>query len=229
MTEARPPHGRRVHEEIVARIGEMIDSGEFKAGDRLPPERRLAEIFRVSRHSLREALRSLEQQGLVRSHLGDGTYILDRADRAFVEPLAQAIGLGVAKLREIFEFRKLLEPQIASLAASTATTGDLSMLAGLLVRQRQAEAAGEWAAADAAFHLQIARATGNSVIFEVFGQLQETLGESRGESLQNESRRQASLRAHTRILSALQRRDPRLADQKMREHLEEIEQTVFGR
>ncbi len=94
MPENQPPRGRRVHAAIVARIGRMVESGELKAGDRLPPERQLAENFHVSRHSLREALRSLEQQGLVRSHIGDGTYILDRTDQAFVEPMAQAIGRG---------------------------------------------------------------------------------------------------------------------------------------
>ncbi len=133
---------------------------------------------------------------------------------------------AVAKLREIFEFRKLLEPQIAALAATTASAEDLAVLEDLLARQRKSGTIEEWAAADAAFHLQIARATGNSVILEIFGQLQETMGESRSDSLQNETRKQTSLRTHGRILHALQQRDALLASRQMRDHLEEIEQAV---
>ena len=233
MSDAFPPRktarSRRVHEEIVARIGKMIADGELRTGDRLPPERRLAETFRVSRHSVREALRALEEKGLVRSHVGDGTYVLDREEQSLVEPLARAIGLGVDKLREIFEFRKLLEPQVAALAAAAASTEDLAALGDLLKKQRAATTSEERAAMDHAFHLALARATGNAVVLAVFEQLGELLGESRSESLQSRARQIASLQTHERILRALWQGDAELAGREMREHLEEIERTVFGR
>ncbi len=233
MTQKRAASGGnsclRVHEKIVERIGQMIAAGEFRIGDRLPPERRLAEAFGASRHAVREAIRALEEQGAVRSLVGDGTYVLARDGQARIEPMVRCIGDGV-KLREVFEFRRLLEPQIAALAATAAGVVELEELSRLLAEQRSASGAAAGAAAtDDAFHLQIARATGNSVILQVYEQLRTTLGESRHESLQSETRRLASLAAHKRILVALRRRDSQRAGQEMRQHLDEIERTVFGR
>jgi GntR family transcriptional repressor for pyruvate dehydrogenase complex len=139
MTAAdRQPQSRRVFEEIVLRIERMIAQGEVRKGDRLPPERQLAEAFRVSRHSVREAIRALEQKGILRSHVGDGTYVLAGAERDLVEPLARAILLGRDQLREIFEFRRLLEPQIAALAAGAASVEELAALRDLWERQKAA-------------------------------------------------------------------------------------------
>jgi GntR family transcriptional repressor for pyruvate dehydrogenase complex len=227
MTAAdRQPQSRRVFEEIVLRIERMIAQGEVRKGDRLPPERQLAEAFRVSRHSVREAIRALEQKGILRSHVGDGTYVLAGAERDLVEPLARAILLGRDQLREIFEFRRLLEPQIAALAAGAASVEELAALRDLWERQKAAspEAA---PAVDEAFHLQIVRATGNGILLRVFQQLQALLGESRSESLQGEARRLASIRTHGRILVALERRDGESARREMIAHLEEIEGTLL--
>jgi GntR family transcriptional repressor for pyruvate dehydrogenase complex len=222
----RQPQSRRVFEEIVLRIEKMIAEGEVRKGDRLPPERQLAEAFRVSRHSVREAIRALEQKGLLRSHVGDGTYVLAGAERDLVEPLARAILLGRDQLREIFEFRRLLEPQIAALAAGSATVEDLAALRELWERQKAApqEAA---PAVDEAFHLRIVRAAGNGILVRVFEQLQALLGESRSDSLQGEARRKASIRTHGSILLALERRDGESARREMVAHLEEIEESLI--
>jgi GntR family transcriptional regulator, transcriptional repressor for pyruvate dehydrogenase complex len=232
VIQKRTPPGEksclRVHEKIVERIGQMIAAGEFRTGDRLPPERRLAETFGASRHAVREAIRALEEKGAVRSQVGDGTYVLARDGQARIEPMVRCIGDGV-KLREVFEFRRLLEPQIAALAATAAGVVELEELSRLLAEQRSASGAAAGAAADDAFHLQIARTTGNAVILQVYEQLRATLGESRHESLQSETRRLASLAAHKRILAALRRHDSQRAGQEMRQHLDEIERTVFGR
>jgi GntR family transcriptional repressor for pyruvate dehydrogenase complex len=223
---SRQPQGRRVFEEIVLRIERMIANGEVRMGDRLPPERQLAEAFRVSRHSVREAIRSLEQKGLLRSQVGDGTYVLAGRERDLVEPLARAILLGKDQLREIFQFRRLIEPQITALAAETAGVEDLAALRRLWERQKAASPE-EAAAADEAFHLQIVLSTGNAVLGRVFEQLHALIGESRADSLQSETRRQASIRTHGRILLALERGDGDLARRAMLKHLEEIEGMLF--
>lgn len=219
---------RRVHETIVARIEELIRSGEFRCGDRLPPERKLAELFRVSRHAVREAIRALEERQLVKSHIGNGTYVLEGDEASIVEPLAQAIGLGKNKLREIFEVRMLLEPQIAALAARTATAADLDKLHELLETQRRQVACGSSTAEiDDAFHHHLARATGNEVLTEVLNQLHGILAESRSEPLQSPKRAERSLRTHSRILKALEEGNQELAAREMRHHLQQIEQTLF--
>ena len=121
MPVFKPARRKRLHEEIVGQIRTLIDEGELKSGDKLPPERRLAELFGVSRHCLREAIRALEQQRIVTCRLGDGTYVLSGSEENLIEPFAEVIEQRREKLREILELRRLIEPQIASLAAVNAT------------------------------------------------------------------------------------------------------------
>ena len=81
----------RIHEEVVTQIHELIREGRFKAGDQLPSERELAETFKVSRTSVREALRALETQGLIISRTGMGNFIADLPIESLVAPLAQLL------------------------------------------------------------------------------------------------------------------------------------------
>ena len=113
----KPVKKTRVYEEIVAKIKDMIDKGRFKSGDQLPVERELAEVFRVSRSSVREAIRSLESQGLLESRQGNGTYIAKHPVESLVKPLASVICSEKDGQRELFEMRRLIEPQLAFLAA----------------------------------------------------------------------------------------------------------------
>ncbi len=78
----------RIHEEVVTQIHELIREGRFKAGDQLPSERELSETFKVSRTSVREALRALETKGLIISRTGMGNFIADFPIESLVAPLA---------------------------------------------------------------------------------------------------------------------------------------------
>jgi DNA-binding transcriptional regulator YhcF (GntR family) len=100
-----------VRNEIANRLRELIACGELRRGDKLPAERHLAEVLGVSRHSVREAIRSLEQQGVLASRRGDGTYVLDDRQELLYGPLGMAV--EQRNIQEVLEFRKLLEPQIA--------------------------------------------------------------------------------------------------------------------
>ena len=113
---------KRLYEEIVSQIQHLIETGELRSGDRLPPERKLAEMFMVSRNSVREAIKALEEKQILKCRPGDGTYVMVENEAALIEPLAYAIQLEKAKLREIFQFRRMIEPQIAYLAAENATS-----------------------------------------------------------------------------------------------------------
>lgn len=225
---SRPPR-KRLHEEIVGQIRALIARGELKSGDKLPPERRLAETFGVSRHCLREAIRALEQQQIVTCRLGDGTYILSEPEENMIEPLAALIEQRRDKLREILEFRRLLEPQIASLAAEHVTDQDLALLRGALARQRGEIARGHSGAdEDCEFHLLIARATRNRVLEEVLTRLQDILAESRDQTLQTVPRRQWAVMTHERILAAMEARDGEGARREMLEHIVGVEKITNG-
>src|SRR4030095_3390737 len=118
----------RIHEEVFSQIHELIKEGRFKARDQLPSERELAETFKVSRTSVREALRALESQGLIVSRTGMGNFVADLPVESLVAPLARFLIVDKKELADVFEMRKLIEPQIAALAAERATESDIAQL-----------------------------------------------------------------------------------------------------
>jgi GntR family transcriptional repressor for pyruvate dehydrogenase complex len=217
-----------VYEGIRGHIQELIRKGELRVGDKLPPERMLAETFKVSRNSVREAIRTLAEKNIVRSRRGDGTYICAPDESTVTDSLRQAVQAQRKRVKEIFEFRRLLEPQIALLAAQHISRKEMDQLKILVVDQERRIMAGkEDADLDAAFHLLLASVTGNRVIHEVVRTLSRTLSETRSEFLQSEERRRASVRTHILIIDALERGDGEGAREAMHRHLAEIERTVF--
>lgn len=219
----------RIYEEVVSQIHELIREGRFKAGDQLPAERELAETFKVSRTSVREALRTLETEGLVVSRTGMGTFVADLPIESLVAPLATLLIEEKSALADIFEMRKLIEPHIASLAAERAARRDIERMKKILDKQREEIKRGATGVEqDAAFHFTIARTTQNQALERLVSGLMELLSHSREESLQTPGRRLASLEAHLRILSAIEEHDKEKARRAMLLHIEQVEQSVFS-
>ena len=159
---------RRLYEDIVQQLHTLIRQGMLQHGARLPSERMLAERFNVSRSSVREAIRSLELQGLVVSRRGSGTFINTEAIETVVALLASTLTTGDETVKEIFEMRHLLEPQIAAVAATRADPDEVQRLADILEEQQEQLARGESGVdADTAFHFALASATHNSALVKV--------------------------------------------------------------
>jgi len=218
----------RLYEEIIVQIQNLINSGNLKSGDQLPPERELAEIFKVSRNSVREAIRALEEKSILQSRPGDGTYVVIPEEKSLIEPLADAIQKQKDKLQEIFQFRRLIEPQIAYLAAESATDEEVAKFRGILEEQQRQIKAGENAIEpDVQFHLSLAKSVKNSLLMRVV-ELNDALRESRAEYVQSKTRQELSLSAHFKVLEAIEKRDPQLAWKEMNEHLINTEKVVFG-
>ncbi len=218
----------RIHEEVVAQIHELIREGRFKAGDQLPSERELAETFQVSRTSVREAIRALETEGLIKSRTGMGNFVADLPIESLVAPLAKLLVEGKDALANIFELRKLIEPQIASLAAERATVTDIGNMKRLLEKQRdQVQSGATGVEADSELHFAIGQATQNHAIEKLVSGLLEVLSHSREESLQTAGRRQASIDSHRAIVAAIERHDQAGAQEAMRHHIEQVEQNVL--
>jgi DNA-binding FadR family transcriptional regulator len=124
----RPVGKQRVAEEIVHQLRALILSGSYAPGQKLPPERRLAEELGVNRASLREAIKSLEQMGLVKTRQGDGTRVLDFMQTAGVELVSHLIANysdggrpNLEMLSDVLEFRRLYGREVARLAAERAS------------------------------------------------------------------------------------------------------------
>src|ERR687888_14332 len=158
----------RVYEHIVQQIQALIREGRWAPGDQIPPERELAERFKVSRTSVREALRALEIQGVIESRQGGGTFVRTADVDALIPPLAAAILRGRRELAEVLEVRELLEPGIARRAAERATAEHLTELERLLERQRACIATGvSFVDEDTAFHETLTRAADNTILLRL--------------------------------------------------------------
>jgi GntR family transcriptional repressor for pyruvate dehydrogenase complex len=131
----RPVGKPRVAEEIVHQLRGLILRGEYAVGDKLPPERKLAEELGVNRASLREAIKSLEHMGLVKTRQGDGTRVLDFMQTAGVELVSHLIpGDGMPNLdvlTDVLDFRRWFGREVARLAAERSTAEDIKKLEGI--------------------------------------------------------------------------------------------------
>jgi len=226
--ELGPIKSTRIYEEIVRQVKQLIAEGRFKSGDRLPPERELAEKFVVSRTSVREALRALESLGLIEIRPGEGTFVREVSIDALIGPLALVMTSQRAAIGELFEARRVLEPAIAALAASRATPEEVQEMERILEDQAREIAAGRTGLAqDAAFHAALGTAAHNRAITRLVHAIMDLLGQSREESINTPGRAARSHQDHRRIVQAVAQRDSGAARQAMLDHLVAVEALVL--
>ena len=221
-----PEKQPKLYQQIADAIALAIRDGVYARGKRLPSERDLAEEFKVSRPTVREAMIALEIRGLVEARQGSGIYVTEAAGpRAEAEP-APELDIGAFELTEA---RRLFEGETAALAATAVTDEEIEALAGLLARmqdKRSSEA--EIYDADRQFHVSIAQATRNTAIVSIV----ETLWDMRHSSILCRTMlERAGVRPvaeeHRSIFEALKSRDPHKARQAMRSHLNHVIEALF--
>ena len=219
------PHAdnRRLYRHIADQLMQMIGSGDYPPGSRLPAERDLAAQLSVSRPSVREALIALEVEGAVEVRGGAGVFVSQRRRSAPVDPLAPVPGPF-----DLIRARWIVESESANLAATHATPEQLAGMKRALDDMRAAPSHNEQSLeADQRFHLFIAEASANSALVMLTRQLWDA---RRGPLyLQLESHfsgktiwRQA-VDEHTEILQAIASRDGRAARNAMRRHMKNAE------
>jgi GntR family transcriptional repressor for pyruvate dehydrogenase complex len=217
----------KVYEDVARQIERLILK-KLRPGDKLPSERELAELLSVSRSSIRDAIRSLELMGMVEPRQGAGTIVCEISSNSVTNPLANALKRKEEHISELLDFRKILEPPLASRAATHASPDEISEMEDILKRQEEKLRSGGTAIAeDSEFHYAIALASGNSVVLKVLDILMDLLRETRERTLQVEGRPQKSLAGHRLILSAIKRHDPEGAKAAMRRHIEDVEKMVL--
>lgn len=215
---------RRLYQDVVQQIQDLVRQGQLKPGDRLPSERELAERLQVSRSSLREAVRTLELQGVVVSRPGAGTFVSTDPFVSAADSVASFLVHGREDLKDIFEMRYLLEPHIAALAAQRATSEDLARLEAMLADQEAQINRGETGTGgDTAFHFAMAESTHNSALVKVVTAISDILRQSRDQSLQAPGRPQRSLASHRYILEMVRRNDAQGAREAMEHHISVVE------
>lgn len=222
---------KRAYEDIVQQVLSLIEDGKLKRGDQLPSERELTETFKVSRATVREAIRTLESMKLLQCRQGTGNYILASSEEALIQPLAAALFNKKDDIRDIFFIRKIVEPHVAHLAAENAMPQEIEELETILQKQKECIERGEnIIETDSAFHNLMARATTNRVMERLIVALIDLLKQSREDYLmenENDERAKRSLEGHRQILSAIKRGDSAAAQKSMLRHIEEIEGITF--
>jgi GntR family transcriptional repressor for pyruvate dehydrogenase complex len=225
---------KRAYEDIVQQVVTLIEGGKLKRGDQLPSERELTEAFKVSRTTVREAIRTLESMQLLQCLQGNGTYILASSEEALIRPLAAALfDNDKDNIRDLFYVRKVIEPHIAQLAAENATPQEIQKIEGILRRHRECIEHGKsYAETNSLFHRSVARASKNSVIERLFLAMIDLLRRSpetdlsAGDPLR---RAMISLEGHQRVISAIKSGDADAAKESMLQHIEDMEKIVFGK
>ncbi len=219
----------RVYEEVAKQIERLILK-KLKPGDRLPSERELADTLRVSRGSIRDAIRGLELLGMVEPRQGTGTIVKEISVESVANPFANALKRRKELVGELIDFRKMLEPPLAARAATHASPEEIAEMEEILQRQEEKQEQGDAAVdEDTDFHYSVALASDNSVVLKVIDILMEQLRDTRARSLQVAGRPQKSLSGHRRILAAIKRRDSEAASAAMWRHLEDVEEIVLNK
>lgn len=216
----------KLSDAIVEHFQTLIVEGTLAPGERLPPERELAEQLDVSRPSLREALQKLETRGLIEIRQGGRTFVKDALGPTITDPLAQLIHAHPELGGDLVEFRKALEGVAAHLAAMRATEEDREILAARFQAMEEAHAHGDpaqEAEADTGFHLCIADAAHNVILLHVmrslFNLMQQEPSTNRTTLYRRKSARDILLKQHRDLFQGIMDGDAEAAHESALVHL----------
>jgi DNA-binding FadR family transcriptional regulator len=219
-TAKNSSHEPRLYRLVADRVEAFIAAQQLAVGERLPSERELAGQLAVSRATLREALIALELSGLVEVRSGSGMYVAEQV-KAQSDLHETAPGPF-----EVLSTRRMMEPEIVAMAARVATDDAIAqILRAIVAMEQDHESRSSDEQNDRAFHLAIARATGNSAMVGVIDYLWNQRGQlwhRLSEHFQTEALRNETLADHRRIFEAIVAHDPANARKAMRSHLERV-------
>jgi GntR family transcriptional repressor for pyruvate dehydrogenase complex len=214
----------RLYEQIVLQIEESILKGELTEGSQLPAERDLARQFGVSRTAVREAIKALQEKGLVDALPGRGTFVTGGDTHSMRRSLDRIIKSGETDGWDyLVEVREVLEPEIAAMAAMRATDPDLTMMRDAFSLMDKAQQDSDaYIEADLDFHLALAEAAGNPIVLSLIDSIVGLLREQRLRIFQIGGGPERGQYHHQRILEAVKRHDPQAARDAMRSHLTQV-------
>ncbi len=214
----------RLYEQIVQQVEESIHKGTLKAGQQLPAERELAQQFGVSRTAVREAVKALHEKGLVEAYPGRGTFITEGTPYSMRQSLDRMLKVGQPEgSAYLAEVRKILEPEIASLAATRVDAEDLaSMREQITIMDTARKDPDAFIEADLDFHLALAEAAANPLILSLIDSIVGLLREQRMGIFHVEGGPERGQYHHKRIMEAIEHRDPLGAREAMKAHLRQV-------
>ena len=222
-----PVRAGRVSRDIVEQVKTLLFSARLGPGDRLPSEKELAEQFRVSRITVRDALRVLESQGLIeiRVGAGGGTFVAEPDADLVSEWLTNMLRLRKTSVRELVEARQIVESNIVTLAAERATAEDFAKMQNAIDRARAGNSANDphFTSYSVEFHVALAQAAKNQVLLFTVNSFRSIFYEVLEKLIPDDQMAQRAVADHQKILDAVAAHDAERAAQLMREHLSYFE------
>ena len=211
-------------DRVAQHMTDLVLSGELERGTQLPAERILAEQYGVSRTVVREAIRSLMSKGILEIRSGSGTYVRGPDTAAATESISLLLrmhqGDGAIALQKATEIRRVLEVEIAGLAAERATAEDIAALEEQMVRLRQAEHDRDaFVRSDVDFHAALAQATRNELFVVVLNSIADVMREVRRLGFETPQGFASALHHHAELLAAIRAGDAGAARRTMEGHL----------
>lgn len=212
---------KKLGDQVIQQLQEKISLGELRPGDKMPTEPELMSMFGVGRSTIREAVRVLVKAGLLEVRQGDGTYVLDKTINP--EPLEHR--LRRAAILEVYEVRRILELEIAKLAALRRTDDDLAHMRESLNKRREARRIDDnraYVDSDLAFHLAVAAASKNSVLADLYLSFSNALRDALDKLIADRELYQNQISIHEQLLDAIERKDGQAAEYWTAENLDRI-------
>jgi DNA-binding FadR family transcriptional regulator len=228
---------QRLYEQVAGQVTDLVARGEFKPGDRLPPERDLAKLLGVSRPTVREAMIALEIAGLVDVRVGAGAFVTDKAKNGTHGSANGRLfeGAGSSPL-ELIAARRTIEPEVAALAAKLATPAEIAAIAETIAMISAAQDTPEHRAADHLFHVRVGLASHNAVLTaivdecwaDMYSPMFERMGAITGliASRCSPHQRDKTNIEHGDVYRAIAVHDPDAARAAMDRHLQGVERIL---
>ena len=218
----------RLYESVIEQIMELIKNNELKPGDKLPPERELAEKLSISRGSLREAFRVLESRGIIKSKPGGGRYIREIRKNGHNNTENIILSLEKSSILELLEAREMFEVEIVELAAQRATLEDIEIIEEALNKMNQKEELKDdkKTESDTEFHLAISGASHNFVFVNIMQLHLDLLKETREKTWQIPGRREKQYQEHQAIFQAIKEHNSKKAGEAMLKHLRNVREIL---
>jgi GntR family transcriptional regulator, transcriptional repressor for pyruvate dehydrogenase complex len=226
MMEVNPINNKRIYQSVIEQLVKLITEGKLHTGEKLPPERTLAEMFDVSRASIREAFSAMEIIGLIEVRPGEGSFVADLNLAPFINTIAPLFVKNENLETELLDFRMLLEQEAVEMAALKTNTNSLQLLQDSIREMEKAIAKEDnnlGAEADIAFHRAIFALTGNFILIKasefIASLLECSVRFNRTKILKDPGNAKDLYQQHQQIYQAIYERQPELAKELIRKHL----------